>query len=46
VRRIKQLRVPEVDCLKFCYLDVDGASALYFDLVEGLQRAPHPKSED
>ena len=46
VRRIKQLSVLEVDCLKFCYLDVNGASALYFDLVERLQRAPDPKSED
>ena len=46
VRRIKHLSFLEVDCLKFCYLDVNGASALYFDLVERLQRAPGPKSED
>ncbi|PYN73040.1 MAG: hypothetical protein DMD96_33540 [Candidatus Rokuibacteriota bacterium] len=45
VRRIKQLSVLEVDCVKFCYLDVNGASALYFDLVERLQRAPDPKLE-
>jgi len=46
LRRIKHLSVLEVDCLKFCYLDVNGASALYFDLVERLQRAPDPESED
>ena len=46
VRRIKQLSFLEIDCLKFCYLDVNGTSALYFDLVERLQRVPDPKSED
>jgi len=46
VRRIKQLSFLEIDCLKFCYLDVNGTSGLYFDLVERLQRAPDPKSED
>jgi len=44
VRRIKQLRSLEVDCLKFCYLDVNGAPALYFELVERLPRAGNPRS--
>jgi hypothetical protein len=44
VRRIKQLSFLEVDCFKFCYLDVNGAPALYFELVERLPRAGDPKS--
>ena len=44
VRRIKQLRSLEVDCLKFCYLNVNGAPALYFELVERLPRAGNPRS--
>jgi len=44
VRRIKQLSSLEVDCLKFCYLDVNGAPALYFELVERVPRAGDPKS--
>ena len=39
VRRIKQLRFLEIDCLEFRHLEVNGASALYFDLVERLRRA-------
>src|SRR5207237_3713248 len=39
VRRIKQLRFLEIDCLEFRHLEVNGASALYFDLVQHLRRA-------
>jgi hypothetical protein len=39
VRRIKQLRFLEIDCLEFRHLEVNGASALYFDLVQRLRRA-------
>ena len=44
VRRIKQLSSLEVDCLKFHYLDVNGAPALYFEFVERVPRAGDPKS--
>lgn len=40
VRRIKQLSSTEVDCYKWCHLEVNGVSALYFDPVERLRRAP------
>ena len=39
VRRIKQLRFLEIDCLEFRHLEINGASALYFDLVQHLRRA-------
>ena len=39
VRRIKQLRFLEIDCFEFRHLEVNGASALYFDLVQRLRRA-------
>lgn len=39
VRRIKQLSFLEIDCLEFRHLEVNGASALYFDLVQRLRRA-------
>jgi hypothetical protein len=40
VRRIKQLSSTEIDCFKWCHLEVNGVSALYFDPVERLRRAP------
>jgi hypothetical protein len=48
VRRIKQLSFLEIDCLEFRHLEVSGASAVYFDLVERLRRtAPvEPLSDD
>jgi len=48
VRRIKQLSFLEIDCLEFRHLEVNGASAVYFDLVERLRRtAPvEPLSDD
>src|SRR5438034_1242681 len=39
VRRIKHLSFLEIDCLEFRHLEVNGASAVYFDLVERLRRA-------
>ncbi len=39
VQRIKQLSVLELDCLEIRYLEVNGTSAVYFDLVERLRRA-------
>src|SRR6266446_4524872 len=38
VRRIKQLSFLEIDCLEFRHLEVNGASAVYFDLVERLRK--------
>src|SRR2546425_980612 len=48
VRRIKHLSFLEIDCLEFRHLEVNGASAVYFDLVERLRRtAPvEPLSDD
>ncbi len=39
MRRIKQLSFLEIDCLEFRHLEVNGASALYFDLVQRLKRS-------
>ncbi len=39
VRRIRQLCFRDVDCLEFRHLEADGASALYFDLVERIRQA-------
>jgi hypothetical protein len=38
VRRIKQLSFLEIDCLEFRHFEVNGASAVYFDLVARLRR--------
>src|SRR5438132_3409016 len=48
VRRIKQLSFLELDCVEFRHLEVNGASAVYFDLVERLRRAApvEPLSDD
>jgi hypothetical protein len=45
VRRIKQLSFLEIDCLEFRHLEVNGASALYFDLVQRLRRADATTAE-
>ena len=39
-RKIKQLGFPEVDCVEFRHLEVDGAPAVYFDTLARLRRAP------
>lgn len=38
LRKLKQLSFPEIDCLSFLHLEVDGAPAVFFDVVE--QRRP------
>jgi hypothetical protein len=46
-RKIKQLGFPEVDCVEFRHLEVDGAPAVYFDTLARLRRpvatAPEPE---
>ena len=39
LRRIKQLSYLEIDCFEFRHLEVNGASVVYFDLVERLRKA-------
>lgn len=41
-RKIKQLGFPEVDCVEFRHLDVDGTAALYFDTLARLRRSTAP----
>ncbi|MBI4638025.1 MAG: hypothetical protein HY727_16945 [Candidatus Rokubacteria bacterium] len=38
-RRVRQLNVPEIDCVEFRHLDVDGTPAAYFDVIERIRRA-------
>lgn len=38
-RKMKQLGFPDVDCVEFRLLDVDGAAAVYFDRLARLRRA-------
>ncbi|HYS18889.1 MAG TPA: hypothetical protein VET45_18350 [Candidatus Binatia bacterium] len=39
LRRIKQLSFLAIDCLEFRHLEVNGASVVYFDLVERLRKS-------
>ena len=39
-RKIKQLGFPEVDCVEFRSLEVDGTPAVYFDTLARLRRGP------
>lgn len=39
-RKIKQLGFPEVDCVEFRNLEVDGTPAVYFDTLARLRRGP------
>lgn len=39
LRKVRQLNFPELDCLTFLHLDVNGAPAVYFDPVESIRRA-------
>lgn len=39
LRRIKQLSFLEIDCFQFRHLEVNGASVVYFDLVERLRKS-------
>ena len=38
LRRVKQISFLEIDCFEFRYLEVNGASVVYFDLVERLRK--------
>jgi hypothetical protein len=38
-RKVKQLGFPEVDCVEFRHLAIDGAEAVHFDTVVRLRRA-------
>ena len=37
-RKVKQLGFPEVDCVEFRHLDVDGTPVVYFDTILQLRR--------
>jgi len=39
LRRVKQLSFLEIDCFEFRHLEVNGASVVYFDLVERLRKS-------
>jgi hypothetical protein len=39
LRKIRQLNFPELDCMTFLHLDVNGTPAVYFDVVESIRRA-------
>ena len=39
LRRVKQLSFLEIDCFEFRNLEVNGASVVYFDLVERIRKA-------
>ena len=41
-RKVKQLGFPEVDCVEFRHLDIDGTAAVYFDTLARLRRGPVP----
>lgn len=38
-RKVKQLGFPEVDCVEFRHLEVDGAPVMYFDTILQLRRS-------
>ena len=49
-RKIKQLGFPEVDCVEFRHLEVDGVPAVFFESILRLRRpvvtpAPAPRAE-
>ncbi|OGL11438.1 MAG: hypothetical protein A3I17_10300 [Candidatus Rokubacteria bacterium RIFCSPLOWO2_02_FULL_72_37] len=46
LRRLKQLSVLEIDCLEFRHLEVNGTSALYFDLVQRLRKSTEADSTE
>jgi hypothetical protein len=39
LRRVKQLSFFEIDCFEFRHLEVNGASVVYFDLIERLRKS-------
>jgi hypothetical protein len=46
IRKAKQLNFPELDCLTFLHLEVNGAPAVYFDMVERIRRTPEQPLAD
>jgi hypothetical protein len=38
-RKVKQLGFPDIDCVEFRYLDIDGRPAVYFESLARLRRA-------
>ena len=46
LRRVKQLSFLEIDCFEFRHLEVNGASVVYFDLVERLRKSVVESTED
>lgn len=38
LRKVKQFGFPEVDCLRFLHLEVNGTAAVFFEAVEKLRR--------
>lgn len=38
IRKVRQLAFPQLDCLTFLYLDVNGTPAVYFDAIERIRR--------
>ncbi len=43
LRKVRQLNFPELDCLTFLHLEVNGTAAVYFDTVESIRR-PLPET--
>jgi hypothetical protein len=39
LRKIRQLNFPQLDCLTFLHLEVNGTPAVYFDTIERIRRA-------
>ena len=46
LRRIKQLSFLEIDCFEFRHLEVNGASVVYFDLVERIRKSAAESAVD
>jgi hypothetical protein len=38
LRKVRQLNFPQLDCLTFLHLEVNGAPAVYFDTIESIRR--------
>jgi len=45
LRRVKQLSYLEIDCFEFRHLEVNGASVVYFDLIERLRKVVESVSD-
>lgn len=45
LRKVRQLNFPQLDCLTFLHLEVNGAPAVYFDTIESIRRAVEEQPE-